>query len=190
MLLEKEIIDYKDNVNDIEHWVYLKGYYRYTAIIRFLKKKHIECTWDNVTNYIKYDKRLLINSFKYIVFLEEMYKATIKRMNHKKSVINMSFRRSYEMYVEIGEQYDDVDLETMNKYKEQIISFRNAVVHNKILLGRRFRELDLEDLTKNLIVIIPKSYREGFIKDILNCSIGLANCNSIFANLLMIDQGV
>lgn len=78
-MLEEKIIDYKEYVQEILHWVNLKGEYRYLTIIEFLKKKNIECTWNNVTYYIKYDKRILINSFKYIVFLEELYKSFIKK---------------------------------------------------------------------------------------------------------------
>ena len=78
-MLEEKIIDYKEHEEEILHWVNLKGEYRYLTIIEFLKKKNIECTWNNVTYYIKYDKRILINSFKYIVFLEELYKSFIKK---------------------------------------------------------------------------------------------------------------
>ena len=74
MKLENEIIDYDENKKDILHWTKLKGEYRYFSIIEFLKGKNIKCTWNNVTNYIKYDKRILINSFKYIVFIEKLYK--------------------------------------------------------------------------------------------------------------------
>ena len=180
MLLEKEIIDYKANRKDIEHWVYLKGKYRYNSIIRFLKEDNIDCTWKNVTNYIKYDKRLLITSFKYIVFLEEMYKAAITRKEHKSTIINMGFRRAYEKYIDIGEVYDGVDLVVMKKYKEHIISFRNAVVHNKILLDRRFRNLNIDEVIKVFKWILPESYRKGFVSDIQNCSSGLTatlQCN-------------
>ena len=60
MPIEKDIVDYKDNESDINHWLLLKGEYRYVTIIDFLKNKNIECTWQNVTYYIKYDKRLFI----------------------------------------------------------------------------------------------------------------------------------
>lgn len=56
-MLEEKIIDYKEYVQEILHWVNLKGEYRYLTIIEFLKKKNIECTWNNVTYYIKYEKK-------------------------------------------------------------------------------------------------------------------------------------
>ena len=52
MSLENEIIDYCKNKNEIEHWVLLKGEYRYKRIITFLIENNIECTWENITYYI------------------------------------------------------------------------------------------------------------------------------------------
>ena len=77
MSLEEEIIDYKENIEDIIHWTTIKGEYRYCSIIEFLKSKGIKCTWKTVTNYMRYDKRILVNSFKYIVLLEEVFKSFI-----------------------------------------------------------------------------------------------------------------
>ena len=77
MFLEEMVVDYTENKEDIKHWTTLKGEYRYERIINFMKKNNIPCTWKNVTNYVKYDKRLLINIFKYIVFIEEFYKSMI-----------------------------------------------------------------------------------------------------------------
>ena len=114
MSLEKEIIDYKRNKQEILHWVNLKGEYRYLSIIEFLKNKKIECTWGNITYYIKYDKRLLINSFKYIVFLEELYKSFIKKYKEVKqsALLRYDFSKALEEFLSIGEKanYDNVDL--------------------------------------------------------------------------------
>ena len=114
MFLENKIIDYKDNESDILHWVQLKGEYRYHSIIDFLYKEGIECSWKNITNYIKYDKRLLINSFKYIVFLEELFKSfVIQYLEIKQSiVIKYSFSTVLDKYLSIGEKanYDGIDL--------------------------------------------------------------------------------
>jgi hypothetical protein len=65
-MLEEKINDYKEFEQEIIHWVNIKGEYRYNVIIEFLKKVKIDCSWKNITNYVKYDKRILINSFKYI----------------------------------------------------------------------------------------------------------------------------
>ena len=175
MSLEDKIVDYKDNFNDIEHWVALKGEFRYGSIIDFLKSKNIECNWKNITYYIKYDKRILINSFKYIVFLEEMYKSFISKYNKNNKIQNMPFQQAYYEYLSLGEKatYDSVDLNVMNDYKKPINSFRNKVVHNCILLNQKFVGLSLEEVLEKFVKILPESYRNGFIRDINSCSKGL-----------------
>lgn len=176
MFLEDEIIDYEDNKQDIEHWVTLKGEYRYKSIIEFLKSKNIECNWKNITYYIKYDKRILINSFKYIVFLEEMYKSFITKFNPKLKISGMNFQTSYREYLSLGENavYDGVDLDAMKKYKKSINSFRNKVVHNNILLNQSFNGVSLEEVLNQFKSILPYSYKEGFVKNINDCSKGLS----------------
>ena len=175
MSLENKIIDYKDNVSDIEHWVALKGEFRYESIINFLNENKIECTWSNVTYYIKYDKRLLINSFKYIVFLEEMYKSFIYKYGGGKNIKNKNFQEAYIEFLSLGDvaAFDDVSLSNMNTYKKSINSFRNKVVHNNILIGQTFNGLSLEEVLKQFVTILPMSYRNGFIKDINSCSVGI-----------------
>lgn len=174
MFLENRIIDYEDNESDILHWVQLKGEYRYHSIIDFLCQEGIECSWKNIANYIKYDKRLLINSFKYIVFLEELFKSfVIEHLEIKQSkVINYSFSTVLDKYLSIGEKanYDGIDLLTLENEKETIILFRNRVVHNKILLDRSYNKHSLEEVLQIFVKALPQSYREGFIKDINNCS--------------------
>lgn len=177
MSIEKEIVDYKENKKDVQHWVKLKGEFRYEKIINFLKSKDIKCTWENISNYIRYDKRILINSFKYIVFLEELYKSLIfeyKKID-KEELLTFRFNKSLDEYLSIGDKanYDDIDLVIISKYKNPVIYFRNAIAHNKILLGSTFDDLNLEDVLKIFIKILPKSYRHGFVKDINECAYGL-----------------
>ena len=175
MSIEKQIVDYKDKVEDIEHWVTLKGEFRYEAIIAFLKEKGIERTWKNVTNYIKYDKRILVNSFKYLVVLEEMYKSFIYKYGVKKGVQKLSFRKTCDRYILLGESanYDEINLRIIEENKESIIEFRNKVVHNNILINRNYEGRSLEEILKLFVEVLPKSYRDGFIKDINDCSKGL-----------------
>lgn len=178
MLLEKEIIDYKENKDDILHWTTIKGEYRYSAIIDFLKSKGIECTWKNVTNYMRYDKRILVNSFKYIVLLEEVFKAFIYRHKQvkKRDLLRYGFSRALEEYIELGSQvsYDGIDVNFLRDNEATIEDFRNSVVHNKILLNRTFKgRLDLEKTLKVFCQALPDSYRAGFISDINKCSYNL-----------------
>ena len=179
MLLEKEIIDYKKNEQEILHWVNLKGEYRYTSIINFLKNKKIECTWNNVTYYIKYDQRVLINSFKYIVFLEELYKAFIKKYKVVKQsiLLRYDFSTALDEFLSLGEKanYDNVDLILLAHEKQTIVEFRNSVVHNKILLNHLYNYKTLEDVYNIFVKILPNSYRNGFVKDVNSCAKGLSD---------------
>ena len=172
MLLESEIIDYKENKQKIEHWVILKGEYRYETIINFLKEKSIDCTWNNVTCYIKYDKRILINSFKYIVFLEEFLKSALYNFNKKINVRNLEFSNAVSQYLSLENkvEFDNMNIKLLAIKKESLIAFRNSVVHNKILLNKTFKNETLEQILKIFMQILPDSYKKGFIEDINSCS--------------------
>lgn len=178
MSIEKEIIDYEKNKEDISHWVLLKGEYRYEEIIMFLRDKKIECTWKNVTYFIKYDKRLLINSFKYIVFFEELIKSLIwrKKQNGKSKIINLDFKDAISNYLAI-EGIDDeiINSKYLKENYETINIFRNSVVHNKVLLGHKFNGKELEDVLNIFKNILPPDYREGFSNDINKSSIGITD---------------
>lgn len=172
MSLKDKIIDYEKHKEDIEHWALLKGEYRYEKIITFLGSQHIPCNWKNVTNYIKYDKRILINALKYLVFLEELYKSFIAKYGNNKNYQGMYFQKAYYNYLLLGEvaNFDGIDLNTMKEYKDSICLFRNNVVHNKVLLGRKFTGCSLEEVLQKIVLILPLSYRDGFVKDINGCS--------------------
>ena len=178
-MLKNEIIDYKQHEKEICHWVNLKGEYRYQAIIDFLKKKNIICSWNSVTYYIKYDKRILINSFKYIVFLEELYKSFIKQNKDVKQskLLRYEFRKALDEYLSIGDKanYDDIDLKLLIAEKNTINLFRNNVVHNKILLTHLYNGKTLEEVLNIFVKILPKSYRAGYVKDMNSCSIGITD---------------
>lgn len=174
MSLEKEIVDYQQNIEDIQHWIILKGELRYEMIITFLKQKSIECSWKNISDYMRYDKRILLNVFKYIIVLEELYKSFVVkqkgRMNNR--VWNKTFDNAYLDFLALGKKanYDNIDLKLMETERETIRQFRNGVVHNKILINRKFNKKTLEEALNIFIQILPEHYRDGFIKEINNCS--------------------
>lgn len=179
MSIREKIVDYEEKKEDIEHWFMLKGEFRYERIIKFMLGKSIPCTWENVTNYIKYDKRILINSFKYIVFLEEFYKSMISKNKKydEERLIAMDFKVALQKYLSIGEKakYDEMNLKVLKEKMDLINDFRNSVAHNKILLDRTFFGNDLEESLNIIIEILPKSYRSGFKKDINNCNRGMTD---------------
>lgn len=173
MSLERKIIDYNQNKDDILHWVNLKGEYRYLEIIQFLGEQNIEPTWANVTRYIKYDKRILINAFKYIIFLEELYKSFIMKYKefNQGDLLRFEFKRSLDEFLSLGDivNYDLIDLNLLKNEKVTITQFRNSVVHNKILLRRKYNGKSLEEVINIFVKILPRSYRNGFINDINGC---------------------
>lgn len=181
MSLKNSIIDYLENEEDIKHWVKLKGEYRYNEIVKWMQTNKIECTWENVTNYTKYDKRLLINSFKYIVFLEELMKSEIFHKYNDNKIIGYEFNKTITNYLSIDDLkgYDNMNIELLNEEQKSINSFRNAVVHNKRLLGRAFNGKTLEETLNIFKEILPNSYRQGFIKDINSCFTNLVEVNYI-----------
>ncbi len=181
MSLENIIIDYTENEADIRHWVLLKGEFRYNMVIDFLINNNIPCTWKNITNYVRYDKRILINSFKYIVFLEEFYKSFVcNRKNYSYSKVrDFGFRRILDEYLALNcdKTYDGINVNALQNNKEKIINFRNAVSHNKILLCENYgddnNKMTLQDILRLFVLILPKSYRDGFKKDINNSKLYL-----------------
>ena len=170
MSLESKIIDYEENEENIKHCVLLKGEFRYLVIIDVMKEKGIPTTWENVTNCVKYDKRLLINIFKYIVFLEEYYKSKLFEIEQieKDKLILYEFSKTLRDSLKIKDikAFDDMNLIMLNSDVNSIIDFRNSVVHNKILIGQMFKGKTLSQMIDIYLNILPKSYRDGFIDDI------------------------
>lgn len=188
MLLKDLIIDYSAKEEDIIKWTTLKGTYRYNKMIKFMKKNKLSLDWTNITNYMKYDKRLLYNSFKYIVVLEEMFKSMIAQNSSytEEELLTMDFRSALDKLLSLNKaiEFDDVDFNLLRQEKGAIVSFRNAVAHNKMLLDRKYRGKEeyqnhipgktLKEVLEIYKQIIPNSYRDGFISDIYNSKKGLS----------------
>ena len=187
MALKDLIADYDENEQDIIKWTTLKGSYRYIKMIKFMKKNKLSLDWQNVTNYMKYDKRILYNSFKYIVVLEELFKSLIaKNSTYKEEeLLTMDFKAALSKLLSLNKiiEFDGINFDIMKKEQGAINSFRNAVAHNKMLLERKY--IGSEEFKKNIPgknlqeileiykQIIPKSYRKGFISDMYKSSINL-----------------
>lgn len=187
MALKDLITDYEENKDDIIKWTTLKGEYRYKKLIEFLKSNKIPLEWKNITNYMKYDKRILYNSFKYIVVLEELFKSMIAKnsLYREEDLLTMDFKTALEKLLSLNKkvEFDGIDYDLLKKEKGAINSFRNAVVHNKMLLNRKYRgpeeynnNIPGKTLVEALDIykrIIPESYRTGFCNDIYNSKNGL-----------------
>ena len=182
MVLKDLIVDYDENEQDIIKWTTLKGTYRYIKMIKFMKKNKLSLDWQNVTNYMKYDKRILYNSFKYIVVLEELFKSMIaKNSSYKEEeLLTMDFKTALSKLLSLNKkiEFDGINFDLLKKEQGAINSFRNAVAHNKMLLDRKYRGPEefknhipgktLQEVLEIYKQIIPKSYRNGFVYDIHN----------------------
>ena len=178
MSLKDLIIDYAKNEEDILKWTTLKGEYRYHKMINFMNDNNISLTWSNITNYMKYDKRILYNCFKYIVVLEEFFKSMIAKNSSysEEDLLKMGFARTLEELtsLNVNLEFEDINFDLIKNEMGPIISFRNAVAHNKMLHGRLFQKEKEEARTLKEILdiyrrIIPSSYRNHFVNDIYNC---------------------
>lgn len=187
MALKDLIADYDENEQDIIKWTTLKGSYRYIKMIKFMKKNKLSLDWQNVTNYMKYDKRILYNSFKYIVVLEELFKSLIaKNSTYKEEeLLTMDFKAALSKLLSLNKiiEFDGINFDIMKKEQGAINSFRNAVAHNKMLLERKYIGSEefkkhipgknLQEILEIYKQIIPESYRKGFISDMYKSSINL-----------------
>lgn len=130
---------------------------------------------------MKYDKRILYNSFKYIVVLEELFKSMIaKNSSYKEELLTMDFKTALSKLLSLNKkiEFDGINFNLLKKEQGAINSFRNAVAHNKMLLDRKYRGPEgfknhihgktLQEVLEIYKQIIPKSYRNGFVYDIHN----------------------
>jgi hypothetical protein len=70
MSIKEEIIDYEQIKTKVDKWVELKGEAKYMQFVDILKAHNIPVTWQTLSDTYRYDKRLLINLFKYMSFLK------------------------------------------------------------------------------------------------------------------------
>lgn len=123
MALKDLITDYEENKDNIIKWTTLKGEYRYKKLIEFLKSNKIPLEWKNITNYMKYDKRILYNSFKYIVVLEELFKSMIAKnsLYREEDLLTMDFKTALEKLLSLNKkvEFDGIDYDLLKKEKRR-----------------------------------------------------------------------
>ena len=123
---------------------------------------------------------------KYIIVLEELYKACVKRCcknnkcdklvggdkHRKRKRKPWNFEDAYRKFYSLGAEaaYDGVNLEAMKANQKSFNIYRNKAVHSNGLIWREYKDLSLEDILKVFIEILPESYRKGFIRDINACA--------------------
>lgn len=168
-----EIIDYIDNKNEILHWINLKGETKYNEFLKLFKENGIALYWEKVKDTYRYDKRLLINCFKYLSFFEEYLRALIWNNSNSqyKSIEKLNLSEIIEhVFKQDGELENNlINLEVLKTFKKQINHLRNHVSHNKILLTGSYDGEKLEVVLNNFKRCLPIDYQKGFVEDINNC---------------------
>ena len=188
MLIENRIIDYAINKNAIDKWLAIKGEQKYLQFVDILEKKGVPCTWNNLDNLCRYDKRLLINVFKYMSFFEDYVRALVWNVlgiNYKKlekayllETINM-LEKNKEKFL-----YLDGSIKIIIDNKDYINELRNHISHNKIMLLCNKDGKELNELLYLFKEALLEVYQEGFTKDINSCANGLG-INEKIAILLL-----
>ena len=65
MSAKEIIIDYEEHSNEIEKWLALKGETKYMRFVTLLQTNNVSVEWEVLRDTYRYDKRLLVNLFKY-----------------------------------------------------------------------------------------------------------------------------
>ena len=180
--LKDRIIDYDANKEEADRWLNLKGIAKYEQFADILDENNIEITWKNIDDLVRYDKRLLINIFKYLSFCEDYLRALIWNIN-KASYNRLERGYLNDVIEEVLENESllttKIDFDSLKSGRDAINSLRNRVSHNKIMLNFNSNSLDLKQALIHLRNSLPKDYQNGFINDINNCVKGLNISESV-----------
>jgi len=77
MSAKEMIIDYEEHSDEIDKWIALKGEIKYMRFVALLQANNVPVEWQVLRDAYRYDKRLLVNIFKYFSFFEEFLRAQI-----------------------------------------------------------------------------------------------------------------
>lgn len=177
MSIAQEIIDYNVFKQDIDYWIALKGEKKYLEFIKLLKENDEKVYWTIVKDTYRYDKRLLVNIFKYLSFFEEFLRTQIWNISEQtyKAIEEKFLREIIQTIIELKDKicFQEFSIRNLENSKNQINYLRNRVSHNKIILTSKCEGADLKAILISLKNALPQSYQQGFIKDINQCAKGL-----------------
>lgn len=171
----KELInDYDAHCTEIEKWIALKGEVKYLRFVTLLSTNKITVEWCVLRDLYRYDKRLLINLFKYLSFFEEFLRAqiwNISQANYKK-LENSYLADAIDEIIKNKNLITTVgfSIDTLEKNQGIINYLRNRVSHNKIILESKKNGFTIKDLLVAFKETLPESYQLGFINDINKCA--------------------
>ena len=174
MSANEEIIDYTTYSVEIEKWLALKGETKYMRFAGILKDCGTVIEWNTLKDTYRYDKRLLVNIFKYLSFFEEFLRAQVW------NVSQVSYKKLESAY--LADAIDKVitlknkihylgfSIDTLAKNRDIINYLRNSISHNKIVLASNKDGKTLKDLLIAFKETLPESYQKGFASDINDCA--------------------
>ena len=188
MSAKEEIIDYDFHAEEIEHWMAVKGETKYMCFVSLLKANGIAVEWSAVRDTYRYDKRLLVNIFKYLSFFEEFLRAQIWNVSQTsyKTLESAYIANAIEETIKIKEQinYDGFSIELLSQNKELIRHLRNCISHNKIILETQMPNCGIKEILVAFKETLPKTYQDGFCSDINKCAQGLNIPSCLIIELL------
>ena len=177
MSAKEEIIDYNLHSNEIEHWIALKGETKYLRLARLLKAKGIAIEWNILKDTYRYDKRLIVNIFKYLSFFEEFLRAQIWNVSQAsyKKLENAYLTCAIDEVIKLKNQiqYNCFSVDLLSQNKDWITYLRNRVSHNKIILESKKNDRDIKGILMAFKETLPDDYQSGFAHDINKCANGL-----------------
>lgn len=173
MSANEKIIDYIEHSEEIEKWLALKGETKYLRFAELLMKNDIPIKWESLRDTYRYDKRLLINIFKYLSFFEEFLRAQIWNINKAtyRKVEKSSLSDVIDKILPIRDKidYSGFSITALEQNKDKINCLRNRVAHNKIVLESEKDGANIKDILNAFKSCLPKCYQQGFVSDINNC---------------------
>lgn len=177
MSARKEIIDYCEHSEEIEKWLALKGETKYLRFVELLNKNNVPVKWQILKDTYRYDKRLLVNAFKYLSFFEEFLRAQIWNIN-KVAYEKVEKCFLLEVINEIISIKDKINYEgfsttALEQSKNKINLLRNCVAHNKIILETKKDGAHIKDILNAFKNCLPESYQQNFVAAINNCTFRL-----------------
>lgn len=177
MSIKDKIIDYNFQKEDADYWLEIKGEQKYLEFVKLLEDTKIPIKWESLDALFRYDKRLLINCFKYLSFYEEFLRAqiwNISQVNYKR-LENKCLLEVIEEVINLEGKIisNKFNLQCLKVNKIYINYLRNRVMHNKIILNSIKDKKGISEILTVFQDCLPESYKNGFTSDINDCCKGL-----------------
>lgn len=177
MPYKDEIIDYNLHQEEIDKWISLKGEQKYMRFVALLKQNNVDVKWNVLKDIYRYDKRLLVNLFKYLSFFEEFLRAQIWNVSREsyETLAQAYLPQIIDHLISLKKDicYKEFSINNLSTNKNYIVELRNRVSHNKIILESTNNGCDVNKMFVAFKNALPIFYRNGFAKDINACTIGL-----------------